>query len=696
MGQTVVLTVALATSNVLAQEKEEFALPTAVVRDRRSGYVTTQSGLSKLPVPLLDIPQSITVVPQELMQEQAVTSLREGLRNVTGIGLAAGEGGGAQGDSLTLRGYNARNDLFLDGLRDQGSYTRDIFNLEAIEVLKGPASVFFGRGSTGGIINQISKLPRLETFYSASLSAGDGPLWRGTADINQQLSATSAFRVNLLAHQQDVVDRDEIEVRRFGFAPSIAFGLGTATQFTASYLVQSEDNVPDYGVPFLFGKPAPVPRETFYGLTKDDEEETLLNVFTLRLDHRFSDQLSLRNTLRYSHTDREATPSPPRIAGNPTPDTPLSAIVVTRNHPGRDTDEGILINQTELNARFVALGVKHTLISGLEFGWETFDATRFANAGVPPAPLLNPDPTPDTFSITRTISAITDTTAFSLGIYAVDQVKISRHFELQGGVRWDLFDAEFSSDLDNLHFERTDKMWSYRAGIVFHPIPTHSYYFSYGTSFNPSAEALALAQNNVNTPPEENESFEFGAKVDLLGGALRLQAAVFRLDKTNARTTDPITGLMVLEGEQRVQGVEFGVAGRFLPRWNLFAGYTYLDSELLKALDAPGAVPTQGNELANTPKHSMNFWTTYDIGERWQVGTGVTYGGERFSNVQNTNVVPDYVFWDATVAYQLNKNMQLRLNVQNITDELYYTNVHPQHVVPGSGRTFIMTGNFRF
>jgi catecholate siderophore receptor len=356
----------------------------------------------------------------------------------------------------------------------------------------------------------------------------------------------------------------------------------------------------------------------------------------------------------------------------------------------------MLINQTELTARFATLGVKHTLLTGLEIGRETFDATRFANAGVPPAPLLNPEPTPDAFSITRTISAITDTTAISLGIYAVDQLEISRHLELLGGVRWDLFDAEFNSDLNNQHFARTDKMWSYRAGIVFHPISTHSYYFAYGTSFNPSAEALALAENNVSTPPEKNESFEFGAKVDLPGGALRLQAAVFRLDKTNARTTDPITGLMVREGEQRVQGVEFGVAGRLLPRWHLFAGYTYLDSELLKAIDAPGAVPTQGNELANTPQHSATFWTTYDIGAHWQVGTGVFYGGERFSNVQNTNVVPDYILWDATVAYQINKNVQLRLNVQNIIDELYYTNVHPQHVVPGSGRTFIMTGNFKF
>jgi catecholate siderophore receptor len=430
VGQTVVLTVALATSNVLAQEKEEFTLPPAVVRDRRPGYVTTQSGLTRLPEPLLDIPQSITVVPQELMQEQAATSFRDVLRNVSGISAAAGEGGGAQGDNLTLRGFNARNDIFLDGIRDQGSYTRDIFNIEAIEVLKGPSAVFFGRGSTGGIVNQSSKFPRLGTFYTGTFNVGSGPLLRGTADINQQLSDTSAFRVNLMAHWQDIVDRDEIEVLRFGFAPSIAFGLGTATQFTFSYLMQSEDNLPDYGIPYLFGEPAPVDRSNFYGLSEEDYERALLNVFTLRLDHRFNDHLSLRNTLRYSRTDREAVVTTLSIAGTPTPSTPLSAINVSRGtRPGRETDESILINQTDLTARFETLGFRHTLVTGMEVARETFGARRFTHANVPPANLLNPNPKPDISQITQTITARTDTTTVSFGLYAVDQVTLLPQLE---------------------------------------------------------------------------------------------------------------------------------------------------------------------------------------------------------------------------------------------------------------------------
>ena len=343
MGQTMALTVTLAASNAMPQDadrRESFTLPPVDVQEQRSKYIPTNLGLSRLPEPIKDIPQSITVIPQELMQEQAVTSFRDALRNVTGISLAAGEGGGAQGDNLTLRGFSARNDYFLDGIRDQGSYTRDVFNLESIEVLKGPSAVLFGRGSTGGAINQVSKIPRLEPLYTATAECGHRATLRGTADIDQPLSKTVGYSSQFAgARCQDFVDRNEAEAKRFGFAPSIAFGLGTPTQLTLSYLVQTEDNLPDYGIPYLFGKPAPVDRANFYGLANEDFEDVLLNIFTARLEHRFNDQLNLRNTLRYSRTDRQAAVTTLSIAGTPTPATPLSEIMVSRGtRPGRDTD----------------------------------------------------------------------------------------------------------------------------------------------------------------------------------------------------------------------------------------------------------------------------------------------------------------------------------------------------------------------
>jgi catecholate siderophore receptor len=700
MGQTMALTVALATSNALPQDadrRETFTLPTVDVQDQRSRFTPTNLGLYRLPEPVRLIPQSITVVPQELMQEQAVTSFRDALRNVTGISLAAGEGGGAQGDNLTLRGFSARNDYFLDSIRDQGSYTRDVFNLESIEVLKGPSAVLFGRGSTGGAINQISKTPRLEPLYTGTVSVGTGQLYRGTADIDQPLSKTTAIRVNLLAHSQNFVDRNEAHAQRFGFAPSITFGLGTPTQLTLSYLVQTEDNIPDYGLPYLFGQPAPVDRDNFYGLADEDFEKVLLNIFTVRLDHRFNEQLNLRNTLRYSRTDRQAEVTTLNIAGTPTPTTPLSSIQVTRGtRPGRDTEESILTNQTELIGGFHTLSFKHTLSTGLEVALETFDAKRFTHANVPNADLLHPEVRPDTSRETEAISARTSTDTTSFAIYAMDQIRLLPQLDLLGGLRFDLFAADFDSFLNNQGFNRTDTKLSWRTGLVFHPTPTQSYYFASGTSFNPSAEALALAANNADTPPEENISFEVGAKIGLFNDTLSLQGAAFRIDKTNTCTTDPDTLLLVLEGKQRVQGFEVGLTGRPLPRWNLFTGFTYLDSKVLESQDVQNGVPVEGKQLQNTPRYSANLWTTYDIGEKWQVGTGVFYVSERFANTSNTNEVPKTVRWDATVAYQINRNIQLRFNAINLTDELYFDGIHPSHVVPGAGRTFILSGNFRY
>jgi catecholate siderophore receptor len=268
--------------------------------------------------------------------------------------------------------------------------------------------------------------------------------------------------------------------------------------------------------------------------------------------------------------------------------------------------------------------------------------------------------------------------------------------DLLGGLRFDLFTADFDSFLNNQSFNRTDTKVSWRAGLVFRPTPTQSYYFASGTSFNPSAEALALAANNADTPPEENISFEVGAKIGLFNDTLSLQGAAFRIDKTNARTTDPDTLLQVLEGKQRVQGFEVGLTGRPLPRWNLFTGFTYLDSKVLESFDVQNGVPVEGKQLQNTPRYSATLWTSYDIGEQWQVGTGVFYVSERFANTSNTNEVPKTVRWDATVAYQFNKNIQLRLNAINLTDELYFDGIHPSHVVPGAGRTFILSGNFRY
>lgn len=696
VGRAVAFSFALAGNAIAAEPKKEetFTLPPVVVQDQSNPYIPPESSLSRIPVPLQDVPQSITVVPQKLMQERAAASFQDALRSVPGISFQAGEGG-VQGNNLTLRGYNARNDLFLDGVRDQGSYFRDIFNIESIEVLKGPSSQYFGRGSTGGAINQVSKVPQLLPSYGGTLSLGNGIYLRGTADINQPITSTIALRLNAMVHKDDIIGRDVAEQKRLGFAPSITFGLGTPTQLNLSYLIQAEDNIPDYGIPYVFGKPARVDRDNFYGLARKDYENTLLNVGTARLDHRINDIFSLRNTLRFSHNDREHETTAPRFNAATFPD------FFNRNRPTRDIVEQILSNQTDLTAKFDTYGLRNTLVTGLEFSGEWLDRTNYAFLGVPQASVQNPDPYQNTAGMSQRVSALSRGRAFGFGIFAADQVRLNDYFDIVGGVRWDYYDTDFNNTaIDDLgvgtrtDFRRIDKMWSYRGGLIFHPTPAQSYYFSYATAFNPSAEAVQLTATNDGTPPEKNETFELGTKLQFFNGALSLQGAIFLINKTDARVDDPDTptGQLVLEGKQRVQGFEIGVAGQVLPNLNVFGGYTYLDSEFIDSPDPE----VEGNDLLNVPRHSATLWVTYDFFEKWQIGGGPTYVSSRYNNAANAARIPGHVLWDATIAYQLTKNVQLRLNGINLTNDLYYPNISGGHVVPGNGRTFILSTSFRF
>ena len=349
-----------------------------------------------------------------------------------GITATAGEGGGNQSDVFTIRGFNARNDTFIDGVRDSGSCFRDSFNFESVEVLKGPSSTFFGRGSTGGIINQVSKAPRLDANYGGILSGGMGQFWRGTMDVNQPLTQVlpnAALRLNLMAHRDNVVERDIIEVRRLGFAPSIAFGLGTPTQVTISYLMQHEDNIPDYGFPYINGAPLRTDRSNFYGLTRD-KEETWVNIGTARLDHRFNDMFNLRNTLRFSHVDRDSAVTNPTAV---LPDT------LNRSRPQRDTQESILDNQTDLTAKFDTFGFGHTATTGIELSPETFDFLRWASNG-PNTTISNPNH--HQLPAAKTLAQNSYTTSTGFGIYASDQIRLNQYFDIVGGARWDYFGTE--------------------------------------------------------------------------------------------------------------------------------------------------------------------------------------------------------------------------------------------------------------
>lgn len=716
MAQGLVSAAAAQSTNAVASTNslsgKPLQMPEVVVTGTGEGAPAGTVASPKFTEPLRDTPQTITVVSQAVIQEQGATSLRDVLRNVPGISLQAGEGGTPAGDQLAVRGFSARTDLFIDGVRDFGGYSRDPFNFEQVEVAKGPASTISGRGSTGGAINMVSKTPHLDTFYDGSVGFGTDDYKRTTVDFNQSLAAagleTAAVRVNALWHDADTPGRDEINESRWGVAPSIAFGLGTPTRLTLSYFHLQQDNLPGYGIPWVpantgplalySNQPAPVDYANFYGLTARDYEKIQTDLATVQLDHDFGDSLRVRNLTRWGQTYRDSIITAPRFM-----DANTSTAISRSDWKSRDQTDEIVANQTDVTWEFDTGPVKHTVVTGGEYDYEhEINYARVATGSSSPATdLYNPTPGDPYLENIRRNGAYAESTANSVALYAFDTLKLGEKWELTGGLRYDHFDLDYRSVATNgvaTPLGRKDDMVSWRGALVFKPVERGSIYFGYGTSFNPAAEGLTLSTSatssaNVTADPEQSQTFELGTKWDLLDERLSLSAALFRTEKTNARTPDPIDpSIVTLTGEQVVNGVELSISGRITPNWEVFGGYTYMQSEITKSNTAG----EQGNELSNTPENSFSLWTTYKLPGGIQIGGGANYVDSRYSNTANTRQAPDYWLFNATAAYEVNKHVTLRLNVYNLADTDYIDQVGGGHFIPGAGRSAVLSANFKF
>jgi catecholate siderophore receptor len=660
----------------------------------------------KLPGSLQDVPQSVTVVSSELIQSQAATRLEDALKNVPGITLNAGEGA-ARGDTINLRGFSAFNDFFLDGIRDAAVYDRDSFNLESVEVVKGPSAILFGRGSTGGAINQVSKAPLLMPLYAVTADVGTNHEYRATTDINVPLSSSAAFRFNAMGESSEVADRDFVKNRRWGVAPSLALGIGENDSLIVEFLHQQENNLPDAGVPFLDGRPAPVPRGAFYGLASDRQTAND-NIATARYKHDFNPDISLANTLRYAKYEFDFQSTMPNFGNTvPGPDTPLDAVVVGRDAPGSSGSQTNLTDQTDLTAHFTTGPVSHTVFTGVEFGRQTNDLARYANPfntnnnWVPETPLLNPDPE-EPLPAVQPISSQQNTTAHSAAAYATDTVAIAPYLDFVAGVRFDNFSAGYvqttiatGAVLDLTH---TDNVTSPRAALIFKPTPQQSYYFSYGTSFDPSSEALTLTTKTANLGPVKAKSYEVGAKTSWLGGMFNTTAALFHTEVDNAQTNDPENPTVtILNGDQRVEGLELGLNGYLTKHLEMVAGYTYLDGKTL----ASGNPAYVGQALPIVARNAMNLWTEYELTDDWEIGLGGNWLGARYADSAQTATIPGYVVFNAMASYKISQKASLQLNVINLANRLYYdsayyTSASENHVIPGAGRTAKLTIRMTF
>lgn len=671
----------------LAQEAATPAeLPAITVEtDVLPTYAPGVVSMPKFVAPPQEIPQTITVVPEQVMEEQRTTRVTDVLRNVAGITMNAGEGGGAQGDNVSLRGFSARSDFYLDGIRDPGSYNRDSFNLEAVEVVKGPSSSTFGRGATGGAINQATKTPKAREAREVTFGVGTSDSYRATADVNQPLSETVAVRLNAMVEQSDVARRDHVENEQWAVAPSVTFGLGRPTTLTLTYLHQQEEDIPDYGIPVYQGRPLDVPLDTFYGLANRDYEKVQADIATARLSHEFSDDLSVVNTLRYGRTDREFSVIEPMTNDGAT---------VIRAPKTNDRLNTILVNQTDVIRNAEVLGMEHTLQAGVEVARETYDVTSYRLQNVDAATVL--DPYPYDNDVVKTYNSTTESTADTIGVYASDRIAITDQWELSGGLRWDHFSAESENVDTGASYDRTDRMLSWRAAVSYKPASWQHYYVSYGTSFNPSAEHASLSSGSATVDPEENRTLEIGAKLSLFDEALSVSGAIFRIEKTNARITDRAAGVTTLEGAQQVDGAELQVAGEVMPGWNVMASYTYLDSEITETNAATAS--QLGNRLPSTPVHSASLWTTYDVTRDFTIGGGAFYVGDRYGDAANNAEVDGYVRVDAMASYDVTEAVALQLNVYNLFDEEYYEDIYAngRRARPGAGRAAVLSTNVKF
>jgi len=735
-----------------------------------------------------DTPQSVNVIDSATMKQQAVTTLGDALRNVPGITIAIGEGGTLAGDQFKIRGFDAKDDVYLDGLRDFGAYARDSFNYEEVQVLKGPSGLMFGRGTTGGAINTISKTPFLKDRYSAALEGGNGDHMRATADLNYAFSDTGAVRMNLMYTDTGVVDRDVVHATRWGIAPTISLGLGTDTQWSLSYMHQHTDAIPDYGLVVaqrpgqLIAEPVSeygVPRNTFTGFNTDKDRNDA-DIVTMKLAHQATPWLTLTNDSRaaaysryfqYTTTDTcdfnaatnfcssvlfgQATPT--SAVGTADPKTTLAQIggsgpYVQNSWGAQDV--------ATAKADFNLGGFRNIAVAGFDVSYQNADRTIYAyrlptlaqytyqlgdhtvnrrNIGVPLFNNTNHNPPPGytvVYPTAATIAGTNDTAtsvvtssgrATDLAFFATDRLYFTPEISVIGGVRVDRYTATYTAVTvgttvtgpQTTTARSPNTLVNPRAALVWDPSEDQTYYFSYGKSSVPQGTSVVGSPTPITTAnqgldPELSETLEIGAKKSFFDGALGLSGAVFKVLKSNALITDPVSGTTTAQsGERdRVQGVELSATGQITDKWNVLAAYTFLDSKVSSdnfcntttLLCAPNPY-TIGTQVIFVPKNAVSFWTSYKLDDfvpGLGLGGGVVYQSKLF--VRNTTagtapaatglsriaVIPRTLELDTVATYDIDR-YHFQFNVNNLTDELNYTQSFGNRGTPSAGRTFIFS-----
>lgn len=720
---------------VVTGHREADANPNA---NENAPFKVEKSADGKFTEPLRDTPRTVTAIPKEVLEDIGATSFRDVVRATPGVTIGTGEGGNAFGDRIFIRGFEARNDVYIDGLRDPGVTSREIFAVEQIEIVKGPSGSFGGRGTTGGLVSLQSKRPMFNDFAVLEASAGTENFYRGTMDVNATLSDKFAIRINNVYQNSDTPGRDHVKSERYGTAIALRFQASEAFAISADYYRARLDGIPDFGHPFdtVTQQPYKVDRDNFYGVIGRDFLRNGADIGTLRLD--LSDgPVTVRSLTRYGKTYNRYIVGTPgavcrraRTAAGACPtagaEVPEDQYTITAGGQRRWGDNDYIAHLTDATVRFDTWGVGHTLVAGAEYSRESVETlpltvTPFvedANGNVISTSLfvrnlLAPNSVLDyriPVGPDRT-NGPTTAKVKSLSTYLIDTIKFTPQLSLTAGARFDTYDLEFfnpdsstAAGLQPLRLNNNAEFLNWQASLVYKPAEEATLYASFSTSSNPSGEQLdgngiaydGIAPQTANLDPERNRSWEAGAKYELFDGELLLSAAAFQITKSNAR--ENIGGnVYELVGKLRSRGFELGVSGNIGPRIQVFGGYTYTNAKIIDSV----TVANIGRRFANIPRHSASLLATYSVTDHFEIGGQVYYQDKLFGGTlaAGTAHVPGYARFDAVARWEPIKGYQLRLNVLNLTDKTYYDAIYRSgtpfaYVAPGRSATLSLTASF--
>ncbi|HVR39054.1 MAG TPA: TonB-dependent siderophore receptor, partial [Thermoanaerobaculia bacterium] len=631
-----------------------------------NGYtVPSITSATKTPTPLRDVPQSVTVVTRELMHDQLMTTIGDVIRYVPGVALHQGEN---NRDQVVIRGNSSSADFFVDGVRDDVQYYRDLYNLDRIEALKGPNAMMFGRGGGGGVINRVTKEASFGTLREVLLQGGAYGNKRIAADFGQPVTSKLALRVNGV-YENSGSFRDGTDLRRSGIAPTLTYLPSDDTKITFAYEHFRDDRVADRGITSFQGRPADVDIATFYGNPDDSHVHAAVDLASAAIEHHIG-ALTIRNRTLFGNYDRGYQNYVP---GAVTPDKARVAITAYNNATQREN----LFNQTDFVYALTTGRVKHTLLAGAELGRQATDNFRntgfFNNATTSIlVPYNSPTiATPVTFRQSAT-DADNHLDTRVAAVYAQDQIELNPYVQLVAGIRFDRFDLTFRNHRNGDELDRVDDLVSPRAGIVIKPVESLSFYGTYSVSYLPSSgdQFSSLTTVTEQVEPEQFDNYEAGAKWDA-SNTLSLTASVYRLDRTHTRATDPNDPTRIVQtGSQRTNGYELGINGRITPSWSIAGGYAHQDAFVTSATTAA----RKGAQAGQVPHHTFSLWNNYDINPRMGAAFGIIYRSKMFATIDNTVTLPGFTRFDAAAYFTINRDLRLQLNVENLLDKTYWAN----------------------